>query len=241
MSDDNPALSIVLPFRNQADHAGQILNRYRNTLESLGRPYELIVVPNACTDETEAIVSAFVGTCPKARVILSSQGGWGHAVQLGLGNSRGEVLCYTNSARTDPDDVARLYELYRQNAPCLAKVGRHRRGALLRAAGSWLYNLEARLLFGIRAGDVNGTPKMFSRELYRQLSLRSCGDLLDLELLARVTQLGVRVVELPVAGFQRHGGQSTTSFRSALRMYTGAFALRRELAPWAGPIGRGND
>ena len=36
------------------------------------------------------------------------------------------------------------------------KVRRVKRGAPIREVGSWLYNLEARLLFGVRAADVKG-------------------------------------------------------------------------------------
>ena len=62
------------------------------------------------------------------------------------------------------------------------------------------------------------------------MRLRSDGDLLDLELLAKVQRFGLPVVELPVEGFRRHGGRSSTNLGSAWRMYRGAWRLRRELA-----------
>jgi hypothetical protein len=98
---------------------------------------------------------------------------------------------------------------------------------VLREAGSWLYNLEARVLFGVRCDDVNGTPKVFSRALYERLILAQDGDTLDLELIAQATRLGVTIVDVPAAGFKRHGGKSSTTFSSAWRMYSGA--LRMEL------------
>ena len=143
----------------------------------------------------------------------------------GLAAARGSVLCYTNSARTDPAHIPALLHVYEAHAPCVAKVRRVERAAPLRNAGSWLYNLEGRVLFGVRAGDVNGTPKILSRDLYAALDLRSPDDLLDLELMAKVTRRGIRVVELPVKGFRRHGGRSSTSLRSAWRMYLGALKL----------------
>jgi len=48
-----PHVSIVLPCRNQADHLGRLLPEY---LQALGdTSFELIVVPNASTDDTRAI------------------------------------------------------------------------------------------------------------------------------------------------------------------------------------------
>lgn len=221
-----PVLSVVLPCRNQADHIGGVLAAYFSPLDTLGLPYELVVVPNACTDETPAEVATLAAAEPRVRVVDNPLGGWGRSVLAGLAAARGTVLCYTNSARTNPAHVAELFGLYRAHAPCLAKVRREQRGVVLRELGSALYNFEGRLLFGIRARDVNGTPKIFGRDLYVQAQLSQAGDLLDLELMARAARLKVPVVELPVAGFTRHGGTSTTNLGSAWRMYAGAVKLR---------------
>jgi hypothetical protein len=175
------------------------------------------------------VVEGLARRDPRIVVVENPKGGWGLSVRVGLDAARGEVLCYTNSARTDPEHVGLLVGLYLRHAPCVAKARRCRRQAPLRELGSLLYNLEGRLLFGIKARDVNGTPKVLPRELYRQLRLASDGDLLDMELMAKVVRRGVPVVEMPVAGFKRHGGKSSTTLASAWRMYVGALRLRAAL------------
>jgi glycosyltransferase involved in cell wall biosynthesis len=223
-------LSVVLPCRNQADHIARVLESYKAPLAGLAGGYELVVVPNACTDATPRIVQDLAALDPHVRAVPIPLGGWGRAVLAGLTAARGEWLCYANSARTDPAHVPALLELARARGEAVAKVRRERRGAPLRETGSWLYNLEARVLFGIRVRDVNGTPKVLPRTLYDRLDLHSLDDLLDLELLAQAARRGVPIVEMPVAGFKRHGGRSSTGFRSAWRMYVGALALRGRLA-----------
>ena len=223
-------LSVVLPCRNQEDHIADVVRSYAGPLERAGHPYELVVVPNACTDRTEAIVRSLAESDPRIRVVVNPRGGWGLSVLTGLAAARGPVLCYTNSARTDPEHVVAVLTLYLQAAPGLAKARREHRGAPLREAGSWLFNLEGRLLFGIRARDVNGTPKVLSRDLYRELRLFSEGDLLDLELMAKVSRRGLPIAELPVRGFRRHGGRSSTGLKTAWGLYTGALKLRKVLA-----------
>ncbi len=227
--NDRPFLSVVLPCRNQEDHIGEVVERYLAPLEATGRTFELVVVPNACTDGTQRVVEGLARRDPRVRVVENPAGGWGRSVLAGLGVARGETLCYTNSARTDPADVVRLLDLYLRCAPCVAKVRRVKRNAARREMGSWLYNLEARILFGIRVRDVNGTPKILARDAYQRLAPESPGDLLDLELLALATQAGIRVVEMEVPGFKRHGGRSSTNLRSAFAMYSGALGLRSAL------------
>jgi len=227
--DERVFLSVVLPCRDQADHIAEVLKAYGPPLDGIGRAYELVVVPNACTDDTCAVVNKLAQSNARIRAVENPKGGWGLSVLTGLAAARGEVLCYTNSARTNPAHIADLLALYERSAFCLAKVRREKRGMVMRELGSWLYNLEAKLLYGIRASDVNGTPKMMPRALYERLDLFSPGDLLDLELLAKVTRLGTPVVEMPVAGFKRHGGKSSTNMKSAWDMYVGALKLHKAL------------
>src|SRR5262249_35304297 len=147
-------ISVILPCRNQADHIGEVLGKYREPMRSIGRSYELVVVPNACTDNTFEIVQKMAAGDETIRVVENPKGGWGLSVLTGLKAARGEVLCYTNSARTDPGNIPVLLEMYLKNAPCLAKVRREQRGAFLRSLGSTLYNFEGRMLYGIKARDV---------------------------------------------------------------------------------------
>ncbi|HXJ82928.1 MAG TPA: glycosyltransferase [Candidatus Methylomirabilis sp.] len=226
MPGEPPDLSIVLPCRDQGDHIAAALHAFQETLEPVRRPYELVVVPNACADDTGNIVASLAARDERVRMVALREGGWGRAVRCGLAAARGEILCFANSARTDPAHVVELLAVYERNAPCLAKVQRSRRVTSLRRLGSTLYNLEARAMFSIAATDVNGTPKMFSRDLWGQLRLRSPGDLLDLELLAQATRLGTPIVEMPIASLARRGGRSTTTLWSAVKMYAGAVALR---------------
>ena len=225
MAGKGPLVSVVLPFRNQEDHIGGVLESWIPALESTGRSFEIVAVPNACTDATADTARKTAIRHPEIQVVENPQGGWGRSVLAGLRSARGEILCYANSARTNPAVISPLLDLYLANAPCLAKVARVKRGAPLREAGSALFNLEARLFFGVKTADVNGTPKMFPRTLFECLRLESEGDLLDLELMSLIVRMGMQVVEHPVEGFSRHGGISSTNWKTALRMFRDSRAL----------------
>jgi glycosyltransferase involved in cell wall biosynthesis len=218
-------VSLVLPCRNQADHIGAILPRYIEALEPTGAPFELVVVPNASTDATAEVVAGLARADGRIRVVANTDGGWGRSVRAGLDAARGATLAYTNTARTDPALIPVFLARHRDSGSCLVKARREARHAPLREFGSSLYNLEARVCFGLRCRDVNGTPKVFSRSLYQAARPRASGDLLDLELMVQAHRLGVPVEEVPVRGFRRHGGRSSTNLRSAWGMYSGALRL----------------
>jgi glycosyltransferase involved in cell wall biosynthesis len=225
--NNSKLLSIVLPCRNQGDHIHRVIEAYLEPLTNLDIPFELVVVPNASTDRTEDEVRAMAEKEPRIRVVANSQGGWGLSVRKGLEAARGELLGYTNTARTDPTSIPQFVERYRNSNAGLVKARRENRNAPMREIGSAIYNFEARLLLGIRVRDVNGTPKVFSRDFYQQIQLREDGDLLDLELMAYATELELPILEIPIQGFQRHGGKSSTTLASAWNMYRGAVRFWR--------------
>jgi glycosyltransferase involved in cell wall biosynthesis len=217
------ALSVVLPCRNQASYIERVIEGFADALSDID--YELVIVPNASLDGTAERAAACAAANPRIRVIAIEEPGWGRAVRTGLRASRGQTLGYTNSARTNPATLEALYRRHARAPEGLSKVSRVSRRAPLRSLGSWVYNLEVRLLFGLRVRDVNGTPKLLSRTLYERVALTRDDDLLDLELLAQVHCLGVPVVEMTVPGFSRHGGRSSTGLASAWGMYAGAVAI----------------
>ena len=223
---NSPLISLVLPCRNQADHIAEILARYVNVLGQFGEPFELVVVPNASVDATTEIVHQIARNDSRIVVVPSEQGGWGLAVRLGLSHARGDVLGYTNTARTDPAILPRFVARHLQGGRNLVKARRIARHAPLRELGSAVYNLEARALFGVGCRDINGTPKIFSAAFQRSANLTANGDLLDLELMVQAHRRGVRIEELDLPGFRRHGGRSSTTLKSAWRLYAGAIRLR---------------
>jgi glycosyltransferase involved in cell wall biosynthesis len=218
-----PELSIVLPVRNQADHIAGVLDRYRAQLK--GHSWEIILVPNASTDNSLQICRKIAKKNRNIRLVENPKGGWGLSVRMGLETGRGRFLAYANSARTDPATLLSLWSQARRQPDTLFKVIRLDHGGFLKNLGSGLYNLECRLFLGVRSRDVNGTPKIFPAGILKRVRLSSDGDLLDAELLAHCRRLKVPVVEVPLREWRRHGGKSTTNLKSAFRMYRGVIGL----------------
>jgi glycosyltransferase involved in cell wall biosynthesis len=225
------AASIVLPVHNQADHIAGVVAGYVDVLDRLEWPYELVLVTNGCTDDSVPVCAELSERLDPVRTIDLAEGGWGKAVLAGIAASRGNHVCYTNTARTTPEMLALALSYARAYPTVVVKANRKIRDNWRRRLGSLIYNLECRALFDLPTWDINGTPKVFPRSFERLLQLQRDDDLIDAELLALCRIEGYPVVEVPLLATHRHGGKSTTNYGSALRMYTGALALRRRLAP----------
>jgi glycosyltransferase involved in cell wall biosynthesis len=229
MSQRAQLVSVVLPVHNQADHITTVVEQYVQALRRDGLSGELVLVVNACSDDSLRVCRALAEQEPSVRVLDTPAGGWGRAVRLGLAAASGELLCYANSARTSAADLVSLVRYALANPGVVIKPHRRSRESWSRRIGSFLYNAEVRLLFDLPTWDINATPKVFHRDLYRQLDLRSDGDLIDLEFYLACRALGRPIVEVPIYSWHRFGGGSTTTYRSAARLYIGAFRMWRHL------------
>lgn len=222
-----PLVSIVLPVHNQGDHVQRVVEGYVAVLRRLPNPFELILVTNGCTDDSVEICARLAERYREARLVELGDAGWGRAVRAGLAEARGEILCYTNSARTTPE-VLSLMLVYATAYPYVViKANRRIRDNWRRRLGSLLYNLECRALFDLSTWDINGTPKIFPRSFGKLVSLQRDDDLVDAEFALTCKREGYPILEVPVLATERHGGETTTDVRSALRMYWGAYQLAR--------------
>jgi glycosyltransferase involved in cell wall biosynthesis len=223
---DPRSVSIVLPVHNQADHIGGVVEGYLSVMRRLRLEGELVLVANACTDNSADLCRGLTDLNPEVRTIELSQGGWGRAVRAGLASARGDLLGYANSARTSPEIFALMLSYAHAYPEVVLKANRKIRDNAVRRAGSLLYNLECRALFNMPTWDINGTPKLFPRSFHKLLELHSTGDLIDAEFMLACQRAGYPIIEIPLLATTRLGGQSTTNYRSAARMYRGAVALR---------------
>ena len=227
---ESSTVSIVLPAYRAADHVRNIIPEMIKEVEKLGAAIEVIVVVNGPRDGTDEAAAELHAADGRVRVLRADDAGWGRAVRTGLQAATGDMLAYTNLARTPPHVLRTAVALAFDSDGSVVKASRRIRDSTARRAGSVLFNLECRMLFELSVFDVNGTPKVFPAELTDLRELRRNDDLIDVEFLAICRARGYQVIEFGVPPLPRHSGRSTTNLGSAWRMYAGSFGLRRELA-----------
>jgi glycosyltransferase involved in cell wall biosynthesis len=88
-----PTLSVVIPNYN---HARYLERAVRAHLEQTVVPLEIIVVDDASTDESPALVERIAAVHPKVRLVrLERNAGVNGAMNRGLLESRGDYVCFS--------------------------------------------------------------------------------------------------------------------------------------------------
>ena len=116
-----PRATVLIPAHNEA----AVIARTLAPLRALAQDgtIALIVVANACSDET-ALIAALA--CPKARVVITPIGGKTHALNLGLTAARQDLplICLDADLTLSPDGLLALIDAIEAGA--LAAIGQMR-------------------------------------------------------------------------------------------------------------------
>src|SRR5258708_2610096 len=114
-------LSIVIPARNEEGNIRTTVASLRDYLDSVGiSDLEILVVDDGSTDRTHELMMAEHLKDSRIRVLRNTErNGYGRAVILGLNHFSGDaVVIYMADASDSPEDVARYYEILRDESDC---------------------------------------------------------------------------------------------------------------------------
>lgn len=221
-----PVFSVILPLYKQVAHAQHLYDTYTTHLSAMQESWELLFIVNGVDDGAVEKLNS-LNKFPNVRVLWLEKGGWGRAVKYGLEQATGQYLCYTNSARTEIDDLVLILNYARVNTDNVVKATRIIREKMIRKIGSTLYNMECRIMYKVPVWDVNGTPKVLPRKVYEDMHIESDDDLIDAEIIIKCARKKVRIIEIPIISTTRISGSSTTNFKSAYRMYKGLLRFKQ--------------
>lgn len=240
-------LTLVVPAYNEAHRIGPTLHAYRG---AFGADIEILVVANACTDDTSAVVRQVASDLGGIDLIEIAQPvGKGGAVRAGFEQARGGYVGFVDADLSfPPEEVLRvLHAAIRSGSAIgsrrLAPDPLVRRTAGRDVAGRAFATL-VRELFHLPFRDTQCGIKIFHRRyLAGYLEQARVRDLaFDVELLLLLREFGAVTEEVPIAWSAQPGSptlgsvpgfalQGTHMVRSLLRLWW----RRRRRPRGAGP------
>ncbi len=88
-------ISIIIPTHNRAELLGQTLESISKLEIPSGKTVELLIIANACTDQSVAVCQAAEKNMPfDLRCVAEPQAGASHARNRALAEARGEILAF---------------------------------------------------------------------------------------------------------------------------------------------------
>lgn len=224
MGAEPTPVSVVVPAYQEEASIVPALTRLLGVLDQAQRQYEVVVVCDGCTDRTAELAR---GVERREVQVLEYQPnqGKGHALQTGFAASRHPIVAFIDGDMDlDPVVLPGFIDMVDSRAADVvvgSKVHPDSRVdyPLTRRLASRAFRLATRVIIGLNLGDTQTGVKAMRRSAVAG-SLERCtttGFAFDLELLARLVDHEVRVVEAPVV--LDYEFTSTMGLRSAVEAF----------------------
>jgi dolichol-phosphate mannosyltransferase len=165
-------LSVVIPAHNEVEAIGETVTTLADTLTRAHIPHEILVVDDASSDGTAAVVSEVSTRHPTIRCIRSHlPPGFGHAVRAGLDCYTGDAVAIFMADSSDsPEDLVRYHEVLCGGFDCafgsrFVRGGATRDYPLLKLLINRVVNLAIKLMFRHGYNDTTNAFKAYRREV----------------------------------------------------------------------------
>lgn len=234
-------LSVVMPAYNEGTHIYDNLRSASDQLCVFATNYEIILVNDGSTDNTEAEAKRAAAEDSHIQVIsYMPNRGKGGAIREGILHAMGEYIAFCDAdLDLKPAQLrAFLYELDEQDADIAIGSKLHKDSKLdyplSRKIMSIGYYVILHTLFHLHIKDTQTGLKLFRADTIRPImqDMHTNGYAFDIEILATAAMHNKKMIEMPVeiifTRTNEHKG-SRIGFKDALKVLGDTMAIRRQL------------
>jgi dolichol-phosphate mannosyltransferase len=209
-------LSVVIPAHNEQGSVADTVTGIAAVLEREGIDYEVLVVDDASTDRTAAVVAQLAEANRSVRWVSSPyRNGFGFAVRAGLERYTGDAVAIMMADGSDgPEDLVSYYRLLVAGFDCafgsrFIQGGRVHDYPLVKRVLNRIANTVIRLIFGHGYNDTTNAFKAYRREVIDNVQpLISHHFNLTVEIPLKAVVRGHSYAIVPISWSNRTSGKS---------------------------------
>jgi glycosyltransferase involved in cell wall biosynthesis len=195
-------LSVVIPVYNEVTTVEEVVRRVRGVPLKV----EVLAVNDASTDGSGPVLDRLAGQGLITRVIHQPENrGKGAALRAGFAAATGDVVVVQDAdLEYDPADLPALLKPIQEGRADAVygsrfQGGPHRVLFFWHAIGNNLLTLLSNMFTNLNLTDMETCYKLVRRELLQRLPLRSNRFGFEVEITARLSQVGARIWEMPIS------------------------------------------
>jgi glycosyltransferase involved in cell wall biosynthesis len=221
------SLSLFFPALNEEKNIAETIRKSESYLQTKNIDYEIIVVNNASTDNTEKVVKRIAATNPHVILVNEPAKGYGNALRKGFAASTKEVTCFTDAdLQFDITQLDRFIEVIDTHDYVIGYRER-RADPALRSFNAKGWAFLVRSILGVRVKDIDCGFKMFHTKVIKSITLTSSGALISAELLYKLKKKKYTLTQVPVTHYPRKFGSPTgANFAVIARAFVELFKLK---------------
>lgn len=197
-------VSVIIPAYNEEKAIGNVIEETIQIMDSLGLPYEVIVVDDGSTDRTREVASRY-----KVRLLSNTRNrGKGYALRRGFQHARGDIIVTidadgSHKPKEIPDLINPLFNGIDIVAGSRFLGGSKDHTSKLHLLGNHLINATIMVLTRKLVTDSQTGLRAFKRESLEKISLESCGYEIETEITVKSLKNGFKFQEIPISCRER--------------------------------------
>jgi len=202
-------ISVIIPAYNEEKTIGNVVEETIKVMDSIGMPYEIIVVDDGSTDRTREVAGNY-----KIRVLSNERNrGKGYALRKGFKNAYGDIIVTMDADGShNPEEIPLLIKPLFNGADIVA--GSRFMGALkdhtseLHVFGNKIINTAIMLLTRKPITDSQTGLRAMKRDVLQKINLESNGFEIETEITVKGLKKGFKLQEMPINCRRRENGLS---------------------------------
>jgi glycosyltransferase involved in cell wall biosynthesis len=220
-----PDISVVVPLHDEVDNVDELHAQLTRSLESMGRPYEVLLVDDGSTDGTTARLLEIEARDARVRVLrLRRNFGQTAAFSAGFDHARGAVVVTCDGdLQNDPDDIPKMVARLESGFDMVCGWRVKRQDTRSRRLPSKVANWIISRATGVHLHDYGCSLKVMRGEVVK--GLRLYGEMHRF-IPAVASWMGVAVAEMEVNHRPRTHGRSKYGLGRTTRVLLDLFTVK---------------
>ena len=201
-------ISVIFPAFNEEANIRCTVETAIKVLPKVATRWEIIVVDDGSSDATALICDDLKARYREVEVIRHGQNrGYGAALKSGIISAKYDFIFFSDSdGQFNLRDLEQLI-CWSNDYDIVAGYRAKRHDPLYRRMNALGWNILVRLVLRIKVRDIDCAFKLFRREVFHHVQIRCVGAMVNTEILAQATQLGMRIHQVKVSHFPRRLGK----------------------------------
>ncbi len=207
-------LSVFLPTYNEEGNIAGVIENVVKAASQNAEKWELIVVDDGSIDSTAEIVSKFVESDSRIKIIKHKKNsGYGASLKTGLYNSKYNWISFIDSdGQFDFGEINKFIQKQKETgADIVIGYYKKRKASSLKIITSKIWEALVFILFGLKVRDIDCGFKLISKRVIEKIPKLESerGAFISSELLVKAKKNGFKIVEIPVTHYPRLKGEGT--------------------------------
>lgn len=220
-------LSLIIPVYNEQDNLPMLFEAINQTMPSLGKPWEVILVDDGSRDKSLSVLKEHAEKDPEHVRVISFRRNFGQtaAIAAGLDYSRGDIIILLDAdMQNDPADIPMLLAKLDEGYDLVSGWRKNRKdNAVTRNFPSMLANKLISRVTGVELHDYGCTLKAYRRPVLE--GFRLYGEMHRF-IPVFANSVGARITEVVVNHHPRRFGKTKYGLERTVKVILDLFTVK---------------